>query len=446
MMMKFIMFLFIMIYMNYKNKFMLTNFMMILNLTMLWIMNFPNNNYYFNKIYYMFMLDKLSFNLILLSLWIVTLSILSNKQFTKKLFNYQFMFLLSILIFILVNCFLSMNMFLFYIFFEASILPIMMLIMGWGMQIDRLQASMYMLFYTLIGSLPLLLMLFILYKSYLSLMFNFMSLKNLNMINFMMYMFMIMAFLIKMPMYMLHLWLPKAHVEAPVSGSMILAGIMLKLGSYGLIRLMFISYTLFSKYNFIIINTSLIGGLIASMICLNINDFKIIVAYSSIVHMSTLMSSMMTFFKWGYISSYIMMIAHGLCSSSMFSLVNFNYERLHSRSTLMNKGLMNLYPSMCLWWFLICICNMAAPPSMNLISEIMIFISLINWSKFLIMYMFFMTFFSSCYSIFIYSFTQHGKLSFNLFNFNFNSIQEYLINIMHWMPINLIILNLNLLI
>nr|APF47467.1 NADH dehydrogenase subunit 4 [Snellenius sp. SNS-2016] len=445
-MMKFIFMLIMMNFLINKKNIKLFKNLIMLIIMFNWIMNMNLNNFYYNNIYYFLSYDFISFNLIFLSIWIIYLSYLSNFKFNLIMYSKYLNFILINLLTILTLCFLSMNFLLFYIFFESSIIPMMILIMGWGLQIDRIQASMYLLFYTLFGSLPLLMMMFYLYKNFSTLMFNFMIMKNLNLnLNFLFYLFLILAFLIKMPMYFFHLWLPKAHVEAPISGSMILAGIMLKLGSYGLIRMMMLMKFLFMNFNLFLMNLSIIGGIYASMLCLNINDYKIIVAYSSIVHMSSLMCSMLTFNFWGYIGSYIMMLAHGLCSSCMFCLVNFNYERIHSRSTNLMKGMINLIPSISLWWFLICIINMSSPPSMNLISEIMIFNSLISWSNYFMIYLLIMTFLSSCYTIFIYAFSQHGKFNFNLYNFFFINSREYLIILNHWIPLNFFILNLNIL-
>nr|APF47519.1 NADH dehydrogenase subunit 4 [Protapanteles sp. 2 SNS-2016] len=444
--------MFMMIFMNFLNKkiyMIMFNHLILMTIMFMILMKMNLNNFFFNNIFYMFSYDFISYFLILLSFWIIILSYLTNIKFLKNKFKLYFIFIMNNLLILLTMCFLSMNLLMFYIFFESSIIPIMLLIMGWGLQINRLQASMYLLLYTLFGSLPLLMMLFLIYKNFNSLMYLFLNFKlnfilNCNMNNMISFLMLIFAFLIKMPIYFLHLWLPKAHVEAPICGSMILAGIMLKLGSYGMIRLMMFMKFVFMKFNLIVINLSIIGGLYSSLMCLNINDYKIIVAYSSIVHMSSLMSSMLTMNYWGYLGSYLMMIAHGLCSSCMFCLVNMNYERTHSRSLNINKGLMNILPSLSLWWFLICIINMSAPPSMNLISEIMMFNSLISWSNIMIMYFLLLTFFSSCYSIFIFSFSQHGKLNFNLFNFKMINCLEYIIIILHWLPLNFIIINLNL--
>nr|AHA52459.1 NADH dehydrogenase subunit 4 [Acanthormius sp. QL-2013] len=431
----------IMINKNFLNT-LIINLMFMLNLMFL-LNNYMN--YYWMKINYIMGMDFLSFSLSFLTLWIIPLSMYSNNNFMLKKFNINFLNIMIIMLNILILCFWSINLMMFYIMFETSLIPIMLIIMGWGYQIDRIQASMYMLFYTLFGSLPLLMILMYLYNNNYTLMMNIMHIKFMNLNNFIIYMMLTLAFLIKMPMFMTHLWLPKAHVEAPISGSMILAGIMLKLGSYGLYRMMLMFPKLFMNNNSYLIMFSLIGSLLSSLICLNQTDLKIIVAYSSVVHMNLMMSSMMIMFNMSFSGSLLMMISHGLCSCGMFFIVNLNYERMFSRNMLINKGLINIMPSLTLWWFLLMSSNFSAPPSLNLISEILLFNSLIQWNNIIMMIILFISFFSTCYSIFMYSFTQYGKINYMFYNFKNINKREYLMIMLMWIPLNILFLNLNLL-
>nr|AHA52532.1 NADH dehydrogenase subunit 4 [Homolobus sp. QL-2013] len=408
------------------------------------LFNYNLTNFYWSKIYYIFSFDNINFNLTLLTIWILSLSLMSSNIILNNKFFKKFILLIMMLMLFLMMCFLSINMLMFYIFFESSLIPIMMLIMGWGTQINRIQASMYMLFYTLFGSLPLFIMIIYLKMKFSSMMFNMMILNsNLNNLNFIMYLMLIIAFMIKMPLYFIHLWLPKAHVEAPISGSMILAGIMLKLGSYGMLRFMMILPMMFMKFNYLIIMISLMGSLYASLICINQIDLKIIVAYSSVVHMSLLNSSLMTMNYWGYSGSFLMMLAHGLCSSIFFNIVNLNYERIKSRNLIFNKGMINILPSLSLWWFLISASNFSAPPSLNFFSELMLLNSLVIWSKSIIIILMLTAFFSTCYSVYIYSINQHGNNLINLFNFKMINCHEFLIILLHWFPLNFMFINMN---
>nr|AEZ55654.1 NADH dehydrogenase subunit 4 [Byrrhus sp. MJTNT-2012] len=386
---------------------------------------------------FVFGCDLLSFSLVLLSLWICSLMIMaSGKLFLTD--NYCNIFLLVIL-FLVISLFLTfstLNLFVFYLFFEMSLVPTLILILGWGYQPERLQAGVYLLFYTLFASLPMMLSIFYIYNYFFSLIFFSFLLLILCYCMFCTNM----VFFIKIPMFFVHLWLPKAHVEAPVSGSMILAGIMLKLGGYGLMRLMSIFLTVGVKVNYFFILISMMGGLIISLVCLRQSDIKLLIAYSSVAHMGLVLSGILTMNYWGFCGSFLMMIAHGLCSSGLFCLANISYERLMSRSIYLNKGLMNLMPSMSLWWFLFCSCNMAAPPSLNLMGEIMLFNSLIGWSFKLMFFLIFISFFSAAYSLYLYSFTQHGKIYSGMYSFSNGYIREYLLLFLHWIPLNILIL------
>nr|YP_010729874.1 NADH dehydrogenase subunit 4 [Parnassius mnemosyne]WEF74745.1 NADH dehydrogenase subunit 4 [Parnassius mnemosyne] len=439
-MMKFLMMMIFMIPLCFmKNMFWLVQ--MMLMLIMFIFMNLSLNINNFCNLSYMMGCDLISFGLILLSIWICMLMVMASESLYKNNFYINF-FLLNIIILMIMLylTFSVLNLFMFYLFFEGSLIPTLMLIIGWGYQPERIQAGMYLLFYTLFASLPMLMGIFFIFNNLNYLTIYFMKFFHMNL--YLLYISMILAFLVKMPMYFVHLWLPKAHVEAPVSGSMILAGIMLKLGGYGLLRILILFQNISMKMNFIWVIISLLGGLYISLNCFCQVDMKSLIAYSSVAHMSLVISGIMTMNYWGYLGSYIMMIGHGLCSSGMFCLANINYERLHSRSLFMNKGMMNFMPSMSLWWFLLMSSNMAAPPSMNLMGEISLINSLVSWSWLSMIMLIMMSFFSAGYSLYLYSYTQHGKYNLGIYSFYTGVSREYLMLILHWLPLNMLILKI----
>jgi len=380
--------------------------------------------------------DKLRLNLILLTLLILVLCNLTNNILSK---NYLYTRLINLLLGFLILSFSVKTLFNFFIMFESSLIPLFLIVLGWGYQSERLQASFYFLFYTLVGSLPLLIRIIILNSFWYTITWTD---KNKH-IDFFIYFFLLLAFIIKMPMFLCHLWLPKAHVEAPTIGSMVLAGVTLKLGSYAILRLLNINNYFMLNFNWSWIAIRLIGNIILCVVCMRQIDLKSLIAYSSVVHMGLCLISILFTYNWRFEGSLWLSISHGLASSGLFYLTNCLYTRFNRRNMFINKGLCLILPSVILWWFLMVIFNMASPPSLNLFREIKLILSTLPHSYFILILSVISGFFCGGYCIYLFNNIIHGKHnSFNKFSNNF-VVSEHFISFVHLLPLLLRIVIIN---
>lgn len=175
-------------------------------------------------------------------------------------------------------------------------------------------------------------------------------------------------------MYPFHLWLPKAHVEAPVAGSMLLAGVVLKLGGYGLLRFIGVmQINLRRLFYVLLLLVNLAGGLYAGLACVRQVDLKCLVAYSSVAHIRLVLLGVLRNTLVGVMGAILIMVGHGLCSSGLFRYVNVVYKIRHSRLLVINKGGLLICPRLVLMCFLLRSRNIAAPPRLNLFGEILVF-------------------------------------------------------------------------
>nr|YP_010317936.1 NADH dehydrogenase subunit 4 [Geukensia demissa]QHO63846.1 NADH dehydrogenase subunit 4 [Geukensia demissa]UJM44214.1 NADH dehydrogenase subunit 4 [Geukensia demissa] len=383
----------------------------------------------------LFWCDLLSGSLICLTFIILILMVMmSFNVVRKKLFSY----LINFMGLVLICTFTVMNFFFFFFFFESVLVPVLILILVWGYQPERLQAGSYMVIYTSMGSFPFLFGISsMVYEGMSDSMFSMMSMSSKFFCDF--YFFYILGFLVKLPMFPFHLWLPKAHVEAPVSGSMILAGVLLKLGGYGMIRLL--SLINFSMNGFVFslfLGTGLMGGVYTSLMCIRQVDLKSLIAYSSVGHMSLVVLGLLSMNIVGYYGAIILMLGHGLCSSGLFSIVSMLYNSSNSRSVFLNKGVLLVCPWLSTFCFLLSIGNMAAPPTLNFLGEVILFMSSMKLSWILGVLLAMMSFLSACYSLFFYGVVCHGKnvgVKINSVNCNFI---DCLVCFLHWFPLNLL--------
>nr|YP_009944078.1 NADH dehydrogenase subunit 4 [Tyrannus savana]QOD95922.1 NADH dehydrogenase subunit 4 [Tyrannus savana] len=391
--------------------------------------------------------DQISSPLLVLSCWLLPLMILaSQNHLQQEPPTRKHIFILTMILTqpFLLLAFSSLELTLFYIAFEATLIPTLILVTRWGSQPERLTAGIYLLFYTLISSLPLLVAILHLHTQTGTMHLTMMKLIHPSLTDswtgIMSSLALLLAFMVKAPLYGLHLWLPKAHVEAPIAGSMLLAALLLKLGGYGIMRMSMITNPLLNHLHYPFLTLALWGALMTSSICLRQIDLKSMIAYSSVSHMGLVVAAVMIQTHWSFSGAMILMISHGLTSSMLFCLANTNYERTHSRILFLTRGLQPLLPLMGIWWLLASLTNMALPPTTNLMAELTIMVALFNWSILTIMLTGAATLLTALYTLYMLLMTQRGPIPSNITSIQNSNSREHLLMTLHILPALLLIL------
>nr|BBI37632.1 NADH dehydrogenase subunit 4 [Trimma fangi] len=418
----------------------LAHALMISLFSMLWL-NLPSTSN-MHLLGNMMALDPLSAPLAGLTCWLLPVMIIASQNHTShQPLNQQrtYITLLVSLQFFLIISFSATEMLLFYIMFEATLIPTLIMITRWGNQAERLNAGTYFLFYTLAGSLPLLVALLLLQNTTGTLSLLILTytppLTMMTTADKLWWAGCLLAFLAKMPLYGIHLWLPKAHVEAPIAGSMVLAAILLKLGGYGMMRMMMMLEPLTKTLCYPFMILALWGLLMTGSICLRQTDLKSLIAYSSVGHMGLVVAGILTQTPWGHTGALMLMIAHGLTSSALFCLANTNYERTHTRTMLLARGLQMALPLMTAWWFIFTLANLALPPLPNLFGELTILTSLLNWSWSTIALTGAGMLITASYSLYMFLMTQRGPLPHHIRSLAPTHTREHLLIILHINPL-----------
>nr|YP_778634.1 NADH dehydrogenase subunit 4 [Chrysopathes formosa]ABB90974.1 NADH dehydrogenase subunit 4 [Chrysopathes formosa] len=332
-----------------------------------WIVS-PTLNFQWGPIF--LAVDGISLFFFILTALLTPICILISWNSIRYLLK-EFLLCLLFLEVLLMGVFSALDLLLFYILFEGILIPMFLLIGIWGSREEKVRASYYFFFYTFIGSVFMLLGIFQLYSSTGTT--DYQTLLNIKLpTSTQKWIFagFFLSLAVKIPQIPFHIWLPQAHVEAPVSGSVILAGILLKLGGYGFLRFSWPILPAASEYFApLIITLSIIAIIYGSLTTCRQVDFKRLIAYSSVAHMGLVTLGLFTHTIEGMVAAVFMMLAHGLVSSALFIAVTYLYERHHTRLIKYYRGVTITMPIFAIIMLVLTLTNMGIPLSCNFVAE-----------------------------------------------------------------------------
>ena len=318
--------------------------------------------------------DGISMPFVLLSTLLTPLSILASwRAITHRVREYMIAFL--VLETMMVGMFVSLDMLMFYLFFEAVLIPMFLIIGIWGGP-RRVYAAFKFFLYTLLGSVLMLVCMLVMYIDA-----GTTDIPALTAHQFAesmqtwLFLGFLASFAVKVPMWPVHTWLPDAHVEAPTAGSMILAGVLLKMGGYGFLRFSLPMFPLASEFFAPLIFTlSIIAVIYTSLVALAQSDMKKMIAYSSVAHMGFVTIGIFTMTEQGIAGAMFQMISHGLVSAALFFCVGVVYDRLHTREISAYGGVATVMPRYAVFFMFMMLASVGLPGTSGFVGEMLVLV------------------------------------------------------------------------
>jgi len=361
--------------------------------------------------YYHIGIDGISLFMVILSTFLTPLCILASWESIKKRVK-EYMIAFLILETVMIGMFSSVDILLFYIFFEVVLIPMYLIIGIWGGD-RRIYASFKFFLYTLLGSVLMLIAIIAIYR-----LTNSMSIEDLQgnyfAKNVQMYLWLAFfaSFAVKIPMWPFHTWLPDAHVEAPTAGSVILAGVLLKMGGYGFIRFSLGMLPEASEYfSPLVMTLSIVAVVYTSIVALAQTDIKKLIAYSSVAHMGLVTIGIFIVNAQGLEGAMIQMISHGVVSGALFLCVGVIYDRMHTRDINFYGGLVNRMPIYATVFMIFMLGSVGLPGTSGFIGEFLVIVGAFKYSSIVVIGSATGIVLSAVYMLYLYKRIIFGEMS-----------------------------------